>query len=136
MQFKRPPRDVFHEGSPSPGYLRFRVGPDVTALAIGMQVKRPGEAMAGQPTELLASEDEAGEILPYERLLGDAIRGDASLFGRQDSIEEQWRIVDPVLDLAAEPLPYEPGTWGPAVADQLVAALPGGWQRPVDPRRA
>jgi glucose-6-phosphate 1-dehydrogenase len=136
VQFKRPPRDVFREGSSSPGYLRFRVGPDVTALAIGMHVKRPGEAMAGQAVELLASEDEAGETLPYERLLGDAMRGDASLFGRQDAIEEQWRIVDPVLDLDAEPYPYEPGTWGPAEADQLVAAVPGGWQRPVDPRRA
>ena len=136
VQFKRPPRDVFHEGSSSQGYLRFRVGPDVTALAIGMQVKRPGEAMAGQEVELLASEDEAGELLSYERLLGDAMRGDASLFGRQDAIEEQWRIVDPVLDLPTEPSPYEPGTWGPAEADRLVAAVPGGWQRPVDPRRA
>jgi glucose-6-phosphate 1-dehydrogenase len=64
------------------------------------------------------------------------MRGDASLFGRQDAIEEQWRIVDPVLDLAAEPYPYEPGTWGPPEADRLVAEVPGGWQRPVDPRRA
>jgi glucose-6-phosphate 1-dehydrogenase len=136
VQFKRPPRDVFREGSSSPGYLRFRVGPDVTALAMGMQVKRPGEAMAGQAVELLASEDEAGEMLPYERLLGDAMRGDASLFGRQDAIEEQWRIVDPVLDLPAEPYPYEPGTWGPPEADRLVAEVPGGWRRPVDPRRA
>ena len=136
VQFKRPPRDIFPEGSSSPGYLRFRVGPDVTALAIGMQVKRPGEAMAGQAVELLASEDEAGEVLPYERLLGDAMRGDASLFGRQDTIEEQWRIVDPVLDMPTQPLVYEPGTWGPAEADQLAAAVPGGWERPVDPRRA
>jgi glucose-6-phosphate 1-dehydrogenase len=136
VQFKQPPRDVFHEGASSPGYFRFRVGPDVTALAIGMHVKRPGEAMAGQAVELLASEDDAGELLPYERLLGDAMRGDASLFGRQDVIEEQWRIVDPVLDLDAEPYSYEPGTWGPAEADQLVAAVHGGWQRPVDPGRA
>jgi glucose-6-phosphate 1-dehydrogenase len=134
VQFKRPPRDIFHEGSSSHGYLRFRVGPDVTALAMGMRVKRPGEAMAGQAVELLASEDEAGELLSYERLLGDAMRGDASLFGREDAIEEQWRIVDPVLDLPTEPSPYEPGTWGPKEADALVAAVPGGWQRPVDPR--
>jgi glucose-6-phosphate 1-dehydrogenase len=136
VQFKRPPRDIFHEGSSSTGYLRFRVGPDVTALAIGMQVKRPGEAMAGQPVELLASEDEAGEVLPYERLLGDAMRGDTSLFGRQDAIEEQWRIVDPVLDLPTQPSPYDPGTWGPAEADQLAAEVPGGWHRPIDPGRA
>jgi glucose-6-phosphate 1-dehydrogenase len=135
VQFKRPPREVFHEGPSSPEYLRFRVGPDVTALAIGLNVKRPGESMAGQEVELLVSEDEAGEMLPYERLLGDAMRGDAGLFGRQDTIEEQWRIVDPVLDMPAPPYPYEPGTWGPVEADRLVAEVPGGWQRPIDPRK-
>ncbi len=136
VQFKRPPRDIFREGSSPPEYLRFRVGPDVTALAIGMHVKRPGEAMAGREVELLASEDEAGEMQSYERLLGDAMRGDASLFGRQDAIEEQWRIVDPVLDMPTQPYPYERGTWGPAEADQLVAEVPGGWQRPLGPGRA
>jgi len=135
VQFKRPPRDIFHEGASPPEYFRFRVGPDVTALAVGMHVKRPGEAMAGQEVELLVSEDEAGEMLPYERLLGDAMRGDAGLFGREDAIEEQWRIVDPVLDMPTPPYPYEPGTWGPVEADRLVAEVPGGWQRPIDPRK-
>ena len=136
VQFKRPPREVFPESSLPPEYFRFRVGPDVSALAVGLHVKRPGESMVGQEVELLASECEAGELLPYERLLGDAIRGDASLFGRQDSIEEQWRIVDPVLDMPTPPHPYERGTWGPVEADRLVAVVPGGWQRPIDPRRA
>jgi glucose-6-phosphate 1-dehydrogenase len=136
VQFKRPPREVFPESSLPPEYFRFRVGPDVTALAVGMHVKRPGESMVGQEVELLASECGAGEMLSYDRLLGDAMRGDASLFGRQDTIEEQWRIVDPVLDMPSQPHPYEPGTWGPAEADRLVAETPGGWQRPVDPRRA
>jgi glucose-6-phosphate 1-dehydrogenase len=136
VQFKRPPREVFPESSLPPEYFRFRVGPDVSALAVGLHVKRPGEAMVGQEVELLASECEAGELLPYERLLGDAMRGDAGLFGRQDAIEEQWRIVDPVLDLPTPPHPYEPGTWGPVEADRLVAEVPGGWQRPIDPRRA
>ena len=72
-------------------------------------------------------------MLPYERLLGDAMRGDATLFARQDAIEAQWRIVDPVLDLAAPPHHYEPGRWGPAEADRLVAAIAGGWQRPGAP---
>jgi len=136
VQLKRPPRDIYRQGSPPPEYFRFRVGPDVTALAVGVHVKRPGEAMMGRDVELLASEGQAHDMLAYERLLGDAMRGDTSLFARQDSIEAQWRIVEPVLDLPTPPLPYEPGTWGPEEADRLVAAVPGGWQRPVDPRSA
>jgi glucose-6-phosphate 1-dehydrogenase len=131
--FKRPPRDVYGEGAVPSQYLRFRLGPDVTALALGMRVKRPGEAMVGRDVELLASEDQASDMLPYERLLGDAMRGDASLFAREDSIEAQWRIVDPVLHLDAAPDPYEPGSWGPAEAERLIAAVPGGWRNPVEP---
>jgi glucose-6-phosphate 1-dehydrogenase len=68
-------------------------------------------------------------MLPYERLLGDAMRGDASLFGRQDAIEAQWRVVDPVLRATTPVYPYEPGTWGPAEAERLMAAY-GGWHKP------
>jgi glucose-6-phosphate 1-dehydrogenase len=134
VQMKRPPRDVYKEPLCPHGYFRFRVGPDVAAMAIGMNVKRGGEAMVGRGVELLASEDEARDMLPYERLLGDALRGDASLFGREDATEQQWRIVDPALDLSTAPLPYDPGTWGPAEAERLVAAVPGGWHKPIDPR--
>jgi glucose-6-phosphate 1-dehydrogenase len=133
VELKRPPRDVFRERAQSTQYLRFRIGPDVTAIALGIRVKRSGEAMAGREVELLASEDQARDMLPYERLLGDALRGDAGLFAREDTIELQWRIVDPVLALEAPPSPYEPGSWGPAEADRLVAAIPGGWRKPVDP---
>lgn len=66
---------------------------------------------------------------PYERLLGDAMRGDASLFGRQDSIEAQWRVVDPILDAVTPLHLYEPDTWGPAEAERLVAAY-AGWYQP------
>jgi glucose-6-phosphate 1-dehydrogenase len=133
VQFKAPPARVYGEGAPPPQYFRFRIGPEVSALALGMSVKRPGEAMVGRETELLAWQDQAHDMLPYERLLGDALRGDAGLFARQDAIEEQWRIVDPVLDLDAPPSPYEPGVWGPAEADRLAEAVPGGWRTPVDP---
>jgi glucose-6-phosphate 1-dehydrogenase len=132
VQFKPLPRDVFREGSSTPGYFRFRVGPDVNALAIGMHVKRPGEAMVGQEVELLASKEEAGGVLTYERLLGDAMRGDTGLFGRQDAIEEQWRIIEPALGMPTQPYPYARGTWGPAEADRLVAGVPGGWQQPIE----
>ncbi len=134
VQLKAPPRDIFGEGSPNTQYFRFRVGPDVTGMASGMRIKRPGEAMVGQEVELIAAENEARDMLPYERLLGDAMRGDASLFGRQDTIEEQWRIVEPVLQPTATPFEYAPGTWGPAENNRLVAALAGGWHKPIDPR--
>jgi glucose-6-phosphate 1-dehydrogenase len=133
VQLKPPPRNVFGEARLARQYFRFRLGPDVSALAMGIQVKRPGEAMAGHEVELLASESEARDMLAYERLLHDAMRGDANLFARQDAIEAQWRIVDPVLDLDAPPYPYEPGSWGPAEADHLVSRIPGGWRKPVDP---
>ncbi|KYF70611.1 glucose-6-phosphate dehydrogenase [Sorangium cellulosum] len=136
VQLKRPPRDIYRERSAPPEYLRFRIGPDVTAIAVGVHVKRPGEAMVGRDVELLASEGQAHDMLAYERLLGDAMRGDTSLFAREDAIEAQWRIVEPVLDAPTLPLSYEPGTWGPAEADRLVAAVPGGWQRPIPPRAA
>jgi glucose-6-phosphate 1-dehydrogenase len=135
VQFKRPPREIYGERARPPGYLRFRVGPAVTALALGVHVKRAGEAMVGRDVELMASEEEARDLLPYERLLGDAMHGDAHLFAREDAIDAQWRIVDPILDLPTPPFVYEPGTWGPAEADALVAGVPGGWQRPIDPRR-
>ena len=74
--------------------------------------------------------------MPYERLLGDAMRGDPSLFAREDAVEEQWRIVAPILDRQEAPALYEPGTWGPREADRLTANVRGGWQKPVEPRSA
>jgi glucose-6-phosphate 1-dehydrogenase len=133
VQFKRPPLEIYHQRSPAPEYFRFRVGPGVSALAVGMHVKRPGESMVGRDVELVACEQQARNMLPYERLLGDAMRGDAGLFAREDAIEEQWRIVEPVLDLRTPPHLYEPGSWGPAEAERLVAAAPGGWHRPTEP---
>jgi glucose-6-phosphate 1-dehydrogenase len=121
VQLKKPPRDIFNEHIPCADYFRFRLGPEV-AIALGMRVKRPGlgsgEMMVGQDKELLASEASATETLPYERLLGDAMRGDQSLFARQDAIEAQWRVVDGVLGDATPLHLYDPGTWGPAEAEQ------------------
>jgi glucose-6-phosphate 1-dehydrogenase len=125
VKLKKPPRDIFGEHVVLPDYFRFRLGPDV-CIALGMRVKRPGiasgETMVGHPKELIASEDPAIETLPYERLLGDAMRGDQALFARQDAIEAQWRVVDPVLGDAAPLHSYERGTWGPAEATGLLPA--------------
>src|SRR5262249_43468684 len=103
------------------------------ALALGMRIKQPGEAMKGRNTELLAWEAQARDMLPYERLLGDAFHGDASLFAREDSIEEQWRIVDPILDIKDPPFSYDRAKWGPPDADRLVDEFPGGWHNPITP---
>jgi glucose-6-phosphate 1-dehydrogenase len=68
-------------------------------------------------------------MAPYERLLGDAMQGDATLFAREDVVEAAWAIVDPVLGGAVPVQDYEPATWGPSDADRLVADV-GGWACP------
>jgi glucose-6-phosphate 1-dehydrogenase len=134
VQLKRPPQDVFGEHVACADHFRFRLGPDV-AIGLGMRVKRPGEGMTGRDAELLAVDDPAGEMLPYERLLADAMRGDATLFARQDTIEEQWRIVDPVLDDETPPYPYQRGTWGPSEAERLPSVAACSWHKPAAARR-
>jgi glucose-6-phosphate 1-dehydrogenase len=135
IDLKPTPREIIPMTTPSHEYFRFRLGPRVAQAAIGLHVKRQGDAREIERVELLASSDQAGDVLPYERLLGDAMRGDAGLFGREDTIEEQWRIVDPVLDAKDQPAAYEPGSWGPKEAERLVAGVPGGWHKPVDPEK-
>jgi glucose-6-phosphate 1-dehydrogenase len=85
--------------------------------------------MAGEDVELIATHRHGEEMAPYERLLGDALRGDPALFGREDAIEAQWRIVQPVLGDMTPLYVYEPNTWGPAEANQLIAGH-GGWLDP------
>jgi glucose-6-phosphate 1-dehydrogenase len=129
VELKAPPCSAFGEKMRQPNYVRFRLGPDV-AIAVGMRSKVPGEVMAGQEVELLAAQGIGDEIGAYERLLGDAMKGDATLFAREDAIEAEWRIVDPILASAAPPHEYRIGTWGPAEADGLIGR-PGGWHKPL-----
>jgi len=134
IELKRPPQCVFHEPTPARGnYVRLRVSPAVQ-IAIGAQTKLPGEGMRGEPVELLVSEGpeqgQAGRMEAYERLLGDAIAGDATLFARQDVVEAAWAIVDPVIHGPSPMYDYDPGSWGPKEADALVADV-GGWNTPV-----
>jgi glucose-6-phosphate 1-dehydrogenase len=98
-----------------------------------MNVMAPGEEMVGQPVEILGSRHpHADEMDAYERVLGDALEGDATLFAREDYVEEAWRIVDPVLKAHTPVYEYEPGTWGPSEVDQKVSP-PGGWNNPTAP---
>jgi glucose-6-phosphate 1-dehydrogenase len=129
VDFKRPPRDSFVEiVPPASGHMRIRISPDVT-IALGLRVKRPGEGMVGQDVELILTEQESAFMPPYQRLLGDAMHGIGDLFGRQDIVDAQWRIVDPVLDEKVPPLPYEPGSWGPEEANQLIGS-DAPWHNP------
>jgi len=129
VSLRRPPQTVFKEADPGRDFVRFRLGPDIS-IALGARAKLPGEGMRGEQVELVVCRQE-NEMSAYERLLSDALRGDATLFARQDGVEVAWRIVDPVLPGDKAPLAYDPGTWGPREASQLVSNY-DGWYDPKD----
>ncbi|HMG32890.1 MAG TPA: glucose-6-phosphate dehydrogenase [Blastocatellia bacterium] len=126
VKLKQPPLGRLSAGN---NYLRFRLGPDLS-INLGASVKRPGAEMVSEPVELSAVETDLGsELEAYERLLGDAIHGDAILFVREDAVEAAWSVVEPILGNVTPVRQYEPGQWGPAEAAQLAADL-GGWHDP------
>ena len=129
VTLKKPPLAVF-DGSPmhDSNYFRFRLSPDVV-ISTGAQVKRAGEAMRGEPVELVARHRSVHERSAYQRLLGDAMRGDGSQFTSDASVEAAWAVVDPVLEHAGPVHEYAPGSWGPAAANTLTAD-DGGWHDP------
>jgi glucose-6-phosphate 1-dehydrogenase len=98
-------------------------------ISIGASAKKPGEDMIGEQVELIARHHSADEMMPYERLLGDALQGDQRLFAREDTIEAAWAVVDPILDQATPVYEYDPDTWGPPEAERL--RPPEGWQNPT-----
>jgi glucose-6-phosphate 1-dehydrogenase len=128
IRLRQPPTMYKHHDLAS-NYVRLRISPDVV-LAFGFNVTSPVHESKSQLSELLASRHPcAQEMDAYERVLGDAMEGDATLFAREDYVEEAWRIVDPVLKAGTPLHDYEPGTWGPAEAEAL--APPGGWENPA-----
>ena len=132
VEFKRPPRETFGEIVPVlSSHVRMRISPDIS-ISMGLRVKKPGEAMAGQDVELSLVRQAAADIPPYQRLLGDARRGMAELFTREDSVEAQWQVVDGILGNVTPLYTYEPGTWGPAEAYQLIGKH-GPWLNPRPP---
>jgi len=128
-RFRRPPT-VIRDWALSQNYLRFRISPEMT-IAMGATVMAPSDTMKGDSVEMVASRHSRPEEMEaYERVLGDAMAGDATLFAREDYVEEAWRIVDPVLKAGTPIYDYEKGTWGPSEIDQRVSP-PGGWYNPT-----
>jgi glucose-6-phosphate 1-dehydrogenase len=129
VRFRQPPT-MFSEFNLQANYFRFRISPEVT-LAFGLNVIAPGKETVSQTDEMVVSQHpRADEMDAYERVLGDAMAGDATLFAREDYVEEAWRIVDPVLKANTPIKEYDPKTWGPSDVDQSVAPA-GGWQNPI-----
>ena len=126
----RQPPTMFHNFALESNYCRFRISPDVT-IAIGANIVAPGQETVSQTAEMVGTQlPRADEMDAYERVLGDAMHGDATLFAREDYVEEAWRIVDPVLKDGTPVFEYEPGTWGPKEVDSRILP-PGGWQNPA-----
>jgi glucose-6-phosphate 1-dehydrogenase len=130
VELRRPPQQVFAETvSGQSNYVRFRLGPDRVAIAVGARVKQSGETMVGEEVELFVCNERSDQWEAYERLIGDAMKGDATLFARQDGVEAMWGIVDPILTMTTPLHPYESGSWGPSEANAMIATF-GGWHSP------
>ncbi len=128
VRLKPPPQQLFSDAattSAGANYLRFRLSPH-SAIALAARVKRAGQAFVGDQQELVLVEEQAGDRMPYERLLIDAMNGNDALFAHEDAVEAAWTVVEPVLTAPPRALIYPRGSWGPPQADRLAADL-GGW---------
>ncbi|HEV3365728.1 MAG TPA: glucose-6-phosphate dehydrogenase [Acidimicrobiia bacterium] len=136
VEFKRPPRLLFAAPGappPHPNHLRFGLGPD-EAVSFTLDVKALGEQLVSRSTDFSTTREAFGtgrHADAYERLLEDALEGDARRFAREDSVEEAWRVVEPVLEHPPPVVPYEPGSWGPPEADRIIEG-DDCWHAPVE----
>ena len=123
VEFARPPRPLFADADcrPGPNRLTFRTKPD-DGISFSMQAKKPGPSMVSRPIELHLEHDRPRGRDAYDRLIGDALRGDPALFARQDGVMEAWRVVGQVLSEGRPVVPYQQGSWGPAEADALLGS--------------
>ncbi len=129
VRFRQPP-DIYSQSSTPANYFRFRISPDIT-IALGTSILDESTTMSGKPVELMVADDpRVGGMDAYERLLHDAMKGDATLFAREDSVEQAWRIVEPVLGAQTPVYEYSPGTWGPDEARQIVNDC-SPWHAPI-----
>ena len=129
VRLRRSPT-VYSSLATTSNHFRFRISPEVV-LAFGMSVMAPGDEMVAKPTEIVGSRAARSEEKDaYERVLGDAMAGDATLFARQDYVEEAWRIVDPYLKSETPVYDYAAQSWGPAEVEQQILPA-GGWHNPA-----
>jgi glucose-6-phosphate 1-dehydrogenase len=129
IELKYPPQAIFDDVRfAAPNHFRFQLSPHVL-LELGARAKRAGEAFAGEDVNLVACHEEGQDVPPYQRLLGDALRGDQTLFAREDAVLDAWRVVDPVLGNVTPIFPYDGGGWGPAEADAILGG--GKWHEPA-----
>ncbi|MBV8812839.1 MAG: glucose-6-phosphate dehydrogenase, partial [Acidobacteriaceae bacterium] len=132
IRLRKPPL-IYGSSVPAPNYMRFRMNPEFT-IALGMTVLSPAD-LTSEAVEMVASRHPFPEEMDaYEKVLGDAISGDATLFAREDYVEEAWRIVDPILEAQTPVYEYDPGTWGPSGVDAKVMP-PDGWHNPAASER-
>jgi glucose-6-phosphate 1-dehydrogenase len=128
-RFRKPPTTNLTEPDVPQNYMRFRISPETTVAMAVSVAPEPGGSKR-EEVELVASRHPRPEEMEaYERVLTDAMAGDATLFARQDYVEEAWRIVDPVLKVDTPVYVYEPGTWGPAEAGKNIVPC-CGWDCP------
>jgi glucose-6-phosphate 1-dehydrogenase len=130
VEFKTPPMAIFGEFEPpQSNYYRFRLSPDVL-ISLGARTKVPGEAMWGEGVELVVRSHHTDGMPPYERLLGDAMKGDPTLFVREDAVEAAWQVVEPILGKISPVYQYPQNSWGPPEANRIIEH-DGGWHNPV-----
>ena len=118
VQLKPPARQLFDHGIPAHNEFRFQLSPEVV-LGLIARAKLPGEPMVGEDVSLVELQPPRDEKAPYERLLGDALDGDHTLFGSFANIRATWQIVEPVLNIDVPVHDYQPGSWGPAEARRI-----------------
>ncbi len=128
VRLRQPP--TMYEGFDlESNHYRMRISPDIE-FAFCTNIISPTDETISIPNEIVGSRHPtANEMDAYERVLGDAMAGDATLFAREDYVEEAWRIVDPALKAVTPVFEYEPKSWGPKEAEQI--APPGGWHNPI-----
>ncbi|HEY1788840.1 MAG TPA: glucose-6-phosphate dehydrogenase [Verrucomicrobiae bacterium] len=127
VHFRRPPT-MYTNFDLKSNFFRFRVSPEVVS-SFGLNAVSPEDESVSRVVELQASHQPSSkEMDAYERVLTDAMAGDATLFAREDYVEEAWRIVDPVLKSGTPVQEYEPGTWGPKAVETVTP--PEQWQNP------
>jgi glucose-6-phosphate 1-dehydrogenase len=135
-QFHRSPRRVasaatrgVRPSAAAPNYLRFHLEPDVRPSRSARVPSAQGWRWSATTSSFTSATSGARRCRQYERLIGDALKGDATLFARQDAVEAAWRIVDPIVDRDMPVHRYAGGTWGPVEVDALIANREG-WHNP------